>query len=503
MSAEENDSLLGKSPSGGAAGGNVCGKPAAVCCSCCCCMFALLASLVLIPVVPFPGPAAYESTLWSHSYHGCQFGMSNYVLPLGKFVAAAVKTSNWRQPMRDWYLSFTDDDPEVGHGLGSNTTLWWGYDKVKEKLQALGPMEKEGMVKRETELAFTVFNNLFWPDVGKSVLGLEREDHAFVRPYLASMFDAAQDKPHGWTDEYLHAFFKNYLANVSTIKHLNTQKHRFIFDVILPSQTKTFFTRMILRMLHKMALGIELSEADAREIASAQSLGLIIPPVPANLVRGILVWKSLGEPYLATCAKFMSMYKPAIKKRFPDKEWTDRELTLVASTFLDAMLQAGGRSVPLAIDIVLGYILTKNQPADLIGVDFRNETNIRALMFEAMRYHPVVTTLPFWSTEDGGHTWLHEAIGLGPALADPKIWPEPDTFKLDRPEEMTVAWADFATVNNDTANPDSHSCPGKHLSIATVVAFIQEFFAAGPWVVEDDDIKMNYYGSSGFTVSKM
>ena len=38
-------------------------------------------------------------------------------------------------------------------------------------------------------------------------------------------------------------------------------------------------------------------------------------------------------------------------------------LEVVASGFLDAMMFAGGRSVPLAIDLVMGYILTKNKPA--------------------------------------------------------------------------------------------------------------------------------------------
>ena len=35
---------------------------------------------------------------------------------------------------------------------------------------------------------------------------------------------------------------------------------------------------------------------------------------------------------------------------------------MLGSTFLDAMLFAGGRSVPLAMDLVLGYILTTNKP---------------------------------------------------------------------------------------------------------------------------------------------
>jgi len=261
-------------------------------------------------------------------------------------------------------------------------------------------------------------------------------------------------------------------------------------------------TLIILKVLHKIALGIDLNDADARELAALQTRILIPAALPARLARSLFMWKQFGAPTLATKEKYMSMYKQAIKKRWPGDDWTDRKLNLVASAYLDAILQAGGRSVPLAIDVVLGYILSKNKPADLVGVDFTKEANIRSLLFEAMRYHPVVTTLPIWTTKDGGATWLHEAIGIGPALADPKVWPEPDEFRLDRPEAKTVAWADFAIVNNDTAHPDTRMCPGKILSISMVIAFVQAFQAAGPWDLEDDNIRFDYYGASGFAVTK-
>lgn len=207
---------------------------------------------------------------------------------------------------------------------------------------------------------------------------------------------------------------------------------------------------------------------------------------------------------LAQKEKYILKYMPAIQNKWSYENWDNRKLRMVASAFLDTILEAGGRSVPLAIDIVLGYILTKNKPASLLGVDFSKDQNIRSLMFESMRYHPPVTVMPIWTTADGGYTWQHELICLDRALADPMVFPDPDVFILNRPyaEWHSVAWADFAIVNGDNANGDSHACPAKELSISMVIAFVKEYFVTGPWIVQDDDITFTYYGSSGFTVTK-
>ena len=175
----------------------------------------------------------------------------------------------------------------------------------------------------------------------------------------------------------------------------------------------------------------------------------------------------------------------------------------MGSVFLDAMFFAGGRSVPLAMDLVLGYILTSNKPdtwlqrwhmaqavplldaqeyygildsekvfwkltfnkqklgkvrweirkwkkgrkgqgrqlqtsakESIKGVDFKKEENIRSLMMEAMRFHPVVTTVPYWitsGTSTGQGRWEHEAVCIDRALADPAVFQDPDTFMLNRP----------------------------------------------------------------------
>ena len=173
----------------------------------------------------------------------------------------------------------------------------------------------------------------------------------------------------------------------------------------------------------------------------------------------------------------------------------------MGSVFLDAMFFAGGRSVPLAMDLVLGYILTSNKPdtwlqrwhmaqavplldaqeyhgildsekrkstfnkqklgkgrkgqgrqlqtsakESIKGVDFKKEENIRSLMMEAMRFHPVVTTVPYWitsGTSTGQGRWEHEAVCIDRALADPAVFQDPDTFMLNRPGQGSTDDPDF------------------------------------------------------------
>ena len=87
----------------------------------------------------------------------------------------------------------------------------------------------------------------------------------------------------------------------------------------------------------------------------------------------------------------------------------------------------------------------------LAGVDFKKEENIRSLMMEAMRFHPVVTTVPYWVKSDGTSTgqgtWEHEAVCIDRALADPAVFPNPNTFLLNRPGQCST---DDSTTENNT-----------------------------------------------------
>eukprot|EP00437_Effrenium_voratum_P068539 CAMPEP_0181509968 /NCGR_PEP_ID=MMETSP1110-20121109/60634_1 /TAXON_ID=174948 /ORGANISM="Symbiodinium sp., Strain CCMP421" /LENGTH=433 /DNA_ID=CAMNT_0023639575 /DNA_START=313 /DNA_END=1611 /DNA_ORIENTATION=+ len=424
----------------------------------------------------------------------------NYLWPLINFLFAAMKP-NWRVEYGKWFVDQTDDDKSVAT-KGANAKMYYSYSTCKEKLQQIDSKISSGTWQRESQLALKYFNNVSWPEAGRMILGLTNEDHAFVRPYLAEMFDSSR-----WTSESLRSQFRKLFASITTLDHNNTNNHRTTFEPILPCYAKNIVTQWTLKVLHK-ALDIDLTDSDAMEMAALQTLSLGAAAPTGRACSSFLLYALFTKPTLVGRAKFMEMYRPAIKKRFPDGEWTDKKLDLLSSSFLDAMMFAGGRSVPLAIDLVMGYILTINKPECIKNVDFTKEDNVRSLLMETMRYHPVVTTLPYWAkssdTATGQGKWEHEAVCIDRALADPSVFDDPDTFKLNRPGQKgtedhatsnSIAWAEFACVAGKNGHPNSHNCPAKDLSMNLVLAFVKEYQSAGPWKVEDDNITFNYYGT--------
>merc|ERR1711957_837666 len=197
--------------------------------------------------------------------------------------------------------------------------------------------------------------------------------------------------------------------------------------------------------------------------------------------RSMWMQTMIAGPARGKCIKWMGRYKALLKKKWPELEGEDdHKLDVLASAFLDTMTQAGGRSVPLAIDLTLGYIL-----------------------MECMRFHPPVTVIPTWvREEEDSDEWHHELICVDRTCADPEVFPDPDEFRLDRNPACHMAWADFAYVNGDKAHPHSHGCPGKELSISMTVAFVMAYQAAGPWDVDAGKIQLNFYGTKGFKCTK-
>lgn len=461
--------------------------------------------LLAVPVSESVDPNPFPNGCTGFTINEATFGFTNYVSRLMNFAQAASK-SEFRPSYAQWFANNTEDDPEVGVKFGGNTKMFYSWAECREKLSSIGDRIMSGTLKRESELALVVLNNIMWPEAGRFSLGLSNEDHAVVRPFLAAMFDNSQGQPNGWTLDSLREEFASQFANLETIDHDLVTRN--VYDLVSPSKSKTIVTQMVLKVLHRVSLGMHITDEEAKELAALQTTQLLPASCPARLVRTLCFWNCVARPARAKEASFIRKYKAMIQKRWPDEPWTDHDqrLSLLASTFLDAMLQAGGRSVPLAIDLVLGYMLSSNRPACLDGVDFTQEANIRSLMMEAMRYHPPVTVLPTWvqGTEQDDPEWKHELICLDRALADPQVFPDPDEFILNREsaEQASMAWGDFALVGGDKAHPHSHVCPGKELSINMVVAFVQAYQASGPWDLANDDIKFNYYGTKGFKLSK-
>merc|ERR1711990_1403249 len=117
-------------------------------------------------------------------------------------------------------------------------------------------------------------------------------------------------------------------------------------------------TQMVLKVLHKIAFNINISSADAMELAALQTTQLLPAVCPAMVTRTFWMWTIVAGPARDQCLKWINRYGQLIRRTFPELQSADDEkIDILASAFLDTFLQAGGRSVPLAIDLTLGYTL--------------------------------------------------------------------------------------------------------------------------------------------------
>lgn len=471
----------------------------------------------------------YKNTYESHcffgfSVNGARFSFYNYAKPLASFLKGAMNPTDFRRTYGQWFVDQKGNDPSRGVNFGGNTTMIYDWEGCRERLESMGERLRTGSAKRESELALVVMNNLMFPEVGRFALGYGTEDHALVRPFLASLFDGGRGRT--WDQEKLRRLFASYLGKVEKFDHNLVTRNAL--DIFSPFRSKTLVTQLCLKVFHQIVFGAPLSDDDAVELAALQSTQLIPAVCPARVTRSFAMWSLLAGPARAQCAKWIGRYKALFRKlrassgsgiKWPeqgaDEGEDDARLTLLASAFLDTMTQAGGRSVPLAIDLALGYILTKNKPPALAvecdaGLDefTKDPDKIRTLIIECMRFHPPVTTIPTWvhGTKTGDPKWKHELICLDRACADKKVFRDPDKFRMDRDQTKSMAWGEFAYVNGQVEDPHSYGCPGKELSIDMTVAFVLAFFESGPWEPAPGtlDIKLNYYGTvNGITCRKV
>merc|ERR1719379_1517961 len=106
----------------------------------------------------------------------------------------------------------------------------------------------------------------------------------------------------------------------------------------------------------------------------------------------------------------------------------------VASSFLDALLLAGGLSVPTTLEYMLGlYFTSIGKPASIVDIDLTNNATLFNYMMETFRRYAPVAGVPRWVKNAGETTWHHEIPIVAQAFQDPKYFPNPKEFQPGRP----------------------------------------------------------------------
>jgi len=423
-----------------------------------------------------------------------RFTFWNYYLPQLRYVLAGqTDDTAWTS----WYSDMASrEEPMVGKGPGPNTRTYYSWQAVKTRLEDFVVRIRANTVRRHNELGMTILSAAMWADTGTAVTGLTNSDHGVVRPYLGAALDHAEgawdkncDGSVCWNEAWLRRTFKERFAGLES----------FSRDDLL---------WIIGAVLHKVHLNLEFPDDLIKDWAAFQRQLVKVVPFGRNWFWDLV----LGSQKVLTAKReYEERYKEAIKIKWPDDPWEERpaKLAVLSSVMLDSLTLFGGNAMLSALDFLLALMFMEGEPGRSIRpLNLDSDAQMNNFIWETLRRYPPVTAVPRWVTSDGETTWKHEILSLYQALHDPSQFQEPLVYRLGRPglnhedSSLSVGWADFAMVNEDVSDPDSHSCPAKQLSFRMFAAFLQEFEAAGPWEADDTAIMLTSFGSSGFTLRK-
>ena len=333
-----------------------------------------------------------------------------------------------------------------------------------------------------------------WPEKSSGSIGLgdDWEDHAFVRPILDKMVGPAvafDPETLAWIEAAATEFFDR--SSPGTAVATNTP-------------IKVWTTKL----LHKIHLGMDISDQDAETFVATQFDFLTVAAVPQEAAQ--LTGAVLGfDDTLAWKAQQITKYANALAAKYPAEyaSWSDRERELMASAVMDSLLFAGGLSVPTACSYALAIIYSEWGRGYLGDHFVLTEDNLMPFVFETIRRFAPVSGFPFWDRD----TNQHVVIDLLMAGADKRAWGEDahDFVLRDLSvyEEKMVGWADKAIYENDNAHPASRVCPAKDLSLAMISGFLRGFMRSGghaAWTadVAPSSITMNGYQASTLTLTR-
>jgi len=422
------------------------------------------------------------------------FTFWNYYIPQVKYLLAGqADTESWTQ----WYEALASREaPLVGHGPGPNTRIYYSWREVKERLEDFVVRIRDGTLRRHNELGMAILSDAMWPETGTVVTGLTNSDHGAVRPYLGAALDGSEgawdkncDGSSCWNEAWLRRTFKDRFAQ-------------------LESFSRDDLVWIVGAVLHKVHLNLDLPDDMVKDFAALQQQLAKVVPFGRNWF-----WETVLGSQKVFMAKrdYEERYKEAIKQKWPEDQW-DRspvKLSVLASAMLDSLTLIGGAAVSTSLDFLLSLMFMEGEPGRSIRpLNLDNDAQLNNFVWETLRRFPPVQAVPRWVADNPDESWRHEILSVYQAMHDPSIFPDPLEYRLGRPglnhqdSSLSLGWADFAVVNGEVSDPDSHSCPAKQLSFRLIGAFLQEFDAAGPWEAWDPSITLNSYGSSGWTLHK-
>merc|ERR1712232_574220 len=391
----------------------------------------------------------------------------------------------------------------VRSGPGPNTETILGFNDSLHILSQYPAKIEAGTIERGNELGMQILGTGAWPEAPgglKSIgLGQTRENHAFVRPYLANALDSNVAWSDDWLEQKAAAFFTNR-------------------DQVDSSDVKWW----IAQLLHKIHVDLDISETDAKEFASYMSSILLLIPFSEQDLQGYVLRNALSvQATLAKKASYLDALKSSIRAKYADEAFVsgndEEKITLLASVFLDSLQFAGGISVPTVLQYVLAltHRADNSRQQDLKGVRLSID-NYEWVLWETLRRYAPVAGVPSWEKQIDG-SFKHVVPKLTAALQDSSVFENPLDFKNrgqaayeSKLKSTGLPWAGPAVHKfsegpdaADTAAPHSRNCPAQDLSFRIMKAFLKAFVERGGsfgWSAVDDSLTVNNYAASPFSL---
>lgn len=352
-------------------------------------------------------------------------------------------------------------DPRLATGPGVDTTSVIGNAYAREAMQNLGSKLEANDRFRRNELGVQFMNGIIWPEKPNHGIGLGDNaiDHARVRTLLDRIVGPA-------------------MASTSATKaEVVALAESFWFSPAVDTDTNVqVFTQ---QLLHKFMLDLIISQAEAVEFASYKSKILIVAGGPASSVCALQDCDDINR---WKAAKLVS-YQAALEKAYPADmaSLSALEKTKLTSNVLDALLFAGGVSIPTVIQNSFAVLYGEWGQAQLGAGFVLKEADLTKFVLEVIRRFPPVSGFPSWDRQ----TNQHVVIDLFMANLDTRDdgWgSDAREFRLRSLSEYHqkhVGWADQAIVNGENGHAFSRVCPAKDLSIVMVVEFLRAFLRHG------------------------
>jgi len=230
------------------------------------------------------------------------------------------------------------------------------------------------------------------------------------------------------------------------------------------------------QVLHQMAFGVEISEEEAQDFVDFQ--GKVVPTVgiPQFVVDAARVanmedklHQALNIPdVLAKKDEWLKRWTPVVKERHC-QHCSDTETAMVASNVLDALIFAGGLSVPGVISPGIS-VLYAGDGSPSPGFKL---TQANALLFawETARYFPPVLGFPYVDKAEDRPLQIM-TVGVGQRAAD--AWgeeAEKPSFRLRDYDTYQKFWVGHADHAEDPNGTGTRRCPGKTLSMQMIEAW--------------------------------